>query len=53
MAKAEKEVKQVEIASKTSYDKKEPDELVIKEIMVQKNVSREKAIQILKNPTTK
>lgn len=29
----------------------EPTELVIKEIMVQKNVTREKAIEILKNPT--
>jgi len=29
----------------------EPTEYVIKEIMVQKNVSREKAIEILKNPS--
>lgn len=29
----------------------QPSELVIKEIMFQKNVSREEAIKILKNPT--
>lgn len=29
----------------------EPSEQVIKEIMIQKNVSRERAIEILKNPT--
>jgi hypothetical protein len=53
MAKSEKTVKPVEIASKNNHEGKEPDELVIKEIMVQKNVSREKAIEILKNPTQK
>jgi hypothetical protein len=53
MAKAEKTIKQVEIASKNNYVDREPDELVIKEIMIQKNVSREKAIEILKNPSTK
>jgi hypothetical protein len=53
MAKSEKSIKQVEIASKTNYENKEPDELVIKEIMIQKSVSREKAIEILKNPTQK
>lgn len=29
----------------------EPSELVIKEVMVQKSCSRERAIEILKNPT--
>lgn len=29
----------------------EPSELVIKEIMIQKGVSRERAIEILKNPS--
>lgn len=45
MAKSEK--KKTEMTSNPV----EPSELVIKEVMVQKNVSRERAIEILKNPT--
>lgn len=55
MAKTEKnskDTKPVEISAKVERPA-EPDELVIKEIMIQKNVTREKAIEILTNPTEK
>lgn len=53
MAKSTKPVdkpadKPVEITAKAVA---QPSELVIKEIMIQKNVSRDEAINILKNPT--
>lgn len=39
------------VVNKTTNIPEEPSDLVIKEIMVQKNVGREEAINILKNPT--
>ena len=38
-------------ATETKPVVNEPNEMVIREIMVQKQCSREKAIEILKNPT--
>lgn len=52
MAKSVKKVIVEEVAPQT-YERPnyEPSELVIKEMMGQKNCSREKAIEILKNPS--
>lgn len=41
----------VESTPEPSKEEYEPTDLVIKEVMVQKNVTREEAIQILKNPS--
>lgn len=41
----------INFSSVSTEDKPEPSELVIKEIMVQKSVTREIAIAIIKNPS--
>lgn len=45
---SKKEVAPPEITAQSAA---EPSDMVIREIMIQKNVSRDKAIEILKNPS--
>lgn len=52
MAKANKPVKGPELKSATVQKDKPLSEMVIKEIMIQKGVDRDAAINILNNPTT-
>ncbi len=43
--------KKEETVVPSNYTEKEPSELVIKEVMVQKNITKEEAIKLLKNPS--
>lgn len=52
MAKGQKKADKVELDSAKAQKDKPLSEMVIKEIMVQKGVDRDGAIEILNNPTT-
>lgn len=51
MAKQQKQPPKIELKSAKAKADKPLSEFVIKEVMIQKGVDREEAIEILKNPT--